>query len=166
MAYMEGTMDGLVGALCHCGHTTGKIMETQQVVVAHDFNHSTLEAEAGGSLSSRPAWSTQLVPGQSRDMQINFVQIKEKKEKKMRPQYFPLLFCFLAKLSNLFCHILPVTAIQVPHERPKAANINTINQNKTFLFRSQLSWVFYYSKELTNTDSKVKGRAYRKERKG
>jgi hypothetical protein len=27
-------------------------------VVAHAFNPSTLEAEAGGFLSSRPAWST------------------------------------------------------------------------------------------------------------
>jgi hypothetical protein len=28
------------------------------VVVAHAFNPSTQEAEAGGFLSSRPAWST------------------------------------------------------------------------------------------------------------
>jgi invasion protein IalB len=28
-------------------------------VVAHAFNHSTWEAEAGGFLSSRPAWSTE-----------------------------------------------------------------------------------------------------------
>jgi hypothetical protein len=28
-------------------------------VVAHAFNPSTWEAEAGGSLSSRPAWSTE-----------------------------------------------------------------------------------------------------------
>jgi hypothetical protein len=28
-------------------------------VVAHDFNPSTLEVEAGGFLSSRPAWSTE-----------------------------------------------------------------------------------------------------------
>jgi hypothetical protein len=28
------------------------------VVVAHTFNPSTWEAEAGGFLSSRPAWST------------------------------------------------------------------------------------------------------------
>jgi hypothetical protein len=28
-------------------------------VVAHTFNPSTREAEAGGSLSSRPAWSTE-----------------------------------------------------------------------------------------------------------
>ena len=33
-------------------------------VVAHAFNPSTREAEAGGFLSSRPAWSTLLVPGQ------------------------------------------------------------------------------------------------------
>jgi hypothetical protein len=32
--------------------------------VAHAFNPSTREAEAGGFLSSRPAWSTEWVPGQ------------------------------------------------------------------------------------------------------
>jgi hypothetical protein len=32
--------------------------------VAHAFNPSTWEAEAGGFLSSRLAWSTELVPGQ------------------------------------------------------------------------------------------------------
>jgi hypothetical protein len=34
------------------------------VVVAHAFNPSTWEAEAGGFLSSRAAWSTKWVPGQ------------------------------------------------------------------------------------------------------
>jgi hypothetical protein len=33
-------------------------------VVVHAFNPSTREAEAGGLLSSRPAWSTEWVPGQ------------------------------------------------------------------------------------------------------
>jgi hypothetical protein len=32
--------------------------------VAHAFNPSTSEAEAGGFLSSRPAWSTEEVPEQ------------------------------------------------------------------------------------------------------
>jgi hypothetical protein len=34
-------------------------------MVACAFNASTWEAETGRSLSSRPAWSTKLVPGQS-----------------------------------------------------------------------------------------------------
>jgi hypothetical protein len=33
-------------------------------VVAHAFNPHTWEAKAGGFLSSRTAWSTELVPGQ------------------------------------------------------------------------------------------------------
>jgi hypothetical protein len=33
-------------------------------MVAHAFNPSTWEAETGGFLSSRPAWSTERVPGQ------------------------------------------------------------------------------------------------------
>jgi hypothetical protein len=39
-------------------------LEHSQAVVAHAFNPSTREAEAGGFLSSRPAWSTERVPGQ------------------------------------------------------------------------------------------------------
>jgi hypothetical protein len=31
-------------------------------VVAHAFNPSTWEAEAGGFLSSRPSWTTEWVP--------------------------------------------------------------------------------------------------------
>jgi hypothetical protein len=34
-------------------------------MVAHTFNPSTWEAEAGGFLSSRPAWSTERAPGQT-----------------------------------------------------------------------------------------------------
>ena len=33
--------------------------------MAHDFNPSTLESEAGRSLNSKPALSTEQVPGQS-----------------------------------------------------------------------------------------------------
>jgi major histocompatibility complex class I len=35
-----------------------KVLATMQGVVAHAFNPSTWEAEAGGFLSSRPDWST------------------------------------------------------------------------------------------------------------
>jgi hypothetical protein len=41
-------------ASCMCG----KNDITSWAVVAHAFNPSTREAEAGGFLSSRPAWST------------------------------------------------------------------------------------------------------------
>jgi hypothetical protein len=42
----------------------GRIKVTSgQAVVAHTFNPSPWEAEAGGFLSSRPAWSTKWVPG-------------------------------------------------------------------------------------------------------
>jgi hypothetical protein len=46
-----GTISGLV--------VLGPIREqAEQGVVAHAFNPSTQEAEVGGFLSSRPAWST------------------------------------------------------------------------------------------------------------
>ena len=41
-----------------------KRKQSSREVVAHAFNASTWEAEAGGFLSSRPAWSTKWVPGQ------------------------------------------------------------------------------------------------------
>jgi hypothetical protein len=41
-----------------------KLLRVKPGVVAHAFNHSTWEAEAGEFLSSRPAWSTEWVPGQ------------------------------------------------------------------------------------------------------
>jgi hypothetical protein len=36
-----------------------KRKQGSRAVVAHTFNPSTWEAEAGGSLSSKPAWSTE-----------------------------------------------------------------------------------------------------------
>jgi hypothetical protein len=41
-------------------------LQTKPGVVAHAFNLSTWEADAGVFLSSRPAWSTKWVPGQPR----------------------------------------------------------------------------------------------------
>jgi hypothetical protein len=40
------------------------LFKKSQAVVVHAFNPSTWEAEAGGFLSLRPAWSTERVPGQ------------------------------------------------------------------------------------------------------
>jgi hypothetical protein len=40
-------------------HVDLQLPVSAQAVVAHTFNPSTREAEAGGFLSSRPAWSTE-----------------------------------------------------------------------------------------------------------
>jgi hypothetical protein len=47
--------------------------------VAYTFNPSTREAEAGGFLSSRPAWFTKLSSRTARDIQRNSVSKKKKK---------------------------------------------------------------------------------------
>jgi hypothetical protein len=54
------------------------------LVVAHAFNLSTREAEAGGFLSSRPAWSTKWVPGQPGLYRETLSQKTKKKEKKKK----------------------------------------------------------------------------------
>jgi hypothetical protein len=53
-------------------------------VVAHAFNPSTWEAERGKFLSSRPAWSTERVPGQPGGTQRhpNSKNLKNKVSKK------------------------------------------------------------------------------------
>jgi hypothetical protein len=56
-------------------------------MVAHAFNPSTWEAEAGGFLSSRPAWSTERVPEQPglyRETLSRKTKKKKKKKEKKR----------------------------------------------------------------------------------
>jgi hypothetical protein len=50
--------------LHHFKNEETKAQKASLAVVAHAFNPSTWEAEAGRFLSSRPAWSTEWVPGQ------------------------------------------------------------------------------------------------------
>jgi hypothetical protein len=59
-------------------------MAPEPGVMAHTFNPSTGEAEAGGFLSSRPAWSTEWVPGQP-GLYRKTLSWKEKKKKDMAP---------------------------------------------------------------------------------
>jgi hypothetical protein len=52
-------------------------------VVVHAFNPSTWEAEAGGFLSLRPAWSTKVVSSRTaRAIQRNRLEKPKKKKKK------------------------------------------------------------------------------------
>jgi hypothetical protein len=55
---------GVIGDIHLYTHNKDKNKSNSQAVVVHAFNPSIWEAEAGGSLSSRPAWSTEWVPGQ------------------------------------------------------------------------------------------------------
>jgi hypothetical protein len=55
----------------------------QPGVVVHAFNPSTWEAEAGEFLSSRPAWSTEQVPGQP-GLHRETLSRKTKKKKKKK----------------------------------------------------------------------------------
>jgi hypothetical protein len=74
---------------------TLKISTLCQAVVAQAFNPSTWEAEAGRFLSSRPTWSTELVPGQP-GLHRETLSQKDKKKKKKFPLYWGVLslwFC-------------------------------------------------------------------------
>jgi hypothetical protein len=51
-------------------------------VVAHAFNPSTREAEAGGFLSSKPAWSTEFQDNQDYTEKPCLGKEKKRKEKK------------------------------------------------------------------------------------
>jgi hypothetical protein len=53
-------------------------------MVAHSFNPSAREAEAGRFLSSRPAWSTKLISSTARAIQRNSVLKKQKQNNKKK----------------------------------------------------------------------------------
>jgi hypothetical protein len=57
---------------------------SQLDVVAHTFNPSTQEAEAGRFLSSRPTWSTKVSPRTARAIQRNPVSKNKNKNKEAR----------------------------------------------------------------------------------
>jgi hypothetical protein len=72
---------------------TGKKENLLLGVVTHAFDPSTWEAEAGGSLNSRPAWSTELVPGHPRLRRETFLKNKQKtKNKKQKTKKEDLLW--------------------------------------------------------------------------
>jgi hypothetical protein len=58
---------------------------------AHAFNPSTQEAEAGGFLSSRPAWSTKWVPGQPGLHRETLSRKKQKQKQKQKKRKVDIL---------------------------------------------------------------------------
>jgi hypothetical protein len=76
-------------------------------VVAHAFNPNTREAEAGGFLSSRPAWSTELVPGQPgiyrETLSRNKKPKKQTNNKKKEPQH-KVIVLKIFFTNGLFSH--------------------------------------------------------------
>jgi hypothetical protein len=71
----------------HPLHQVSKISIFCRAVVAHAFNPSTWEAEAGGFLSLRPAWSTKWVPGQP-GLHRETLSRKTKTKKKKKKAFF------------------------------------------------------------------------------
>ena len=71
-------------------------------MVAHTFNLSTWEAETGGFLSSRTAWSTEWVPGQP-GLHRETLSRKNQKKKKYRlilSAYIPEVTIFPTIMKN------------------------------------------------------------------
>jgi hypothetical protein len=62
-----------------------------QTVVAHVFNPSTWEAEAGGFLSSRTAWSTESVPEQPGIHRETLFRKTQKKKIKVKKYTFSMM---------------------------------------------------------------------------
>jgi hypothetical protein len=75
-------------------------------MVAHAFNPSTREAEAGRFLSSRPAWSTKWAPGQPglyrETLSQKAKQNKTKQNKQNKQNKNVLLACPQPNLMETF----------------------------------------------------------------
>jgi hypothetical protein len=75
------------------------LIKLSLAVVAHAFNPSTREAEAGRFLSSRPAWSTEWVPGQPG---LHREILSRKTNKKTKQMEIPKLYTSWSERLLLF----------------------------------------------------------------
>jgi hypothetical protein len=66
-------------------------------VVAYTFNPSTWEAEEGGSLSSRPAWSTEWILGQPG---LHRETLSQKEKKRIQIVAFIFWFWKFAEMTS------------------------------------------------------------------
>jgi hypothetical protein len=98
-------------------------------VVAHAFNPSTWEAEAGGFLSSRPAWSAEWVPGYTENPCLK----KPKKKKKI---------CMWTHVHIIICNHAPKLH-RCEHTWPVIELINIPHMNTLLTCDSGLKWQIY-----------------------
>ena len=96
-------------------------------MVAHTFNPSTQEAEAGGFLSSRPAWSTEWVTGQSGLHRENLSQKTKKERKKEKECRFSNI---LKKTfhQNIICKLTDIVYTRVALVQHPMSCISTCQQ--------------------------------------
>jgi hypothetical protein len=101
-------------------HTQMWVQDVMPGMVAHAFNPSTPEAEAGRFLSSRPAWSTKWVPGQPElhretlSRKTNKQTNKQTNKKQLKKKMFCCMGLSYPQLSP--SHLLPP-----PHPHPGLA---------------------------------------------
>ena len=98
-----------------------KIFTYSQAVVAHAFKPSTWEAEAGGFLILRPAWSTEWAPGQPGQpgnpvTEKNFKKLKKKFHIQYSPKISKIIIYLFIHLHLEYCPraLVPLLWISLP----------------------------------------------------
>jgi hypothetical protein len=87
---------------------------TSQAMVAHAFNPSTWEAEAGGFLGLRPAWSTEWVPGQPGPHRETLSQKQNKtKQNKIKQKFITYSGQVDSKRENIKCLFILVFVVLI-----------------------------------------------------
>jgi hypothetical protein len=80
-------------------------------MVAHAFNPSTWEAEAGRFLSSRPAWSTEWVPGQPGLYRETLSQKKTKQTNKQKKSWLSYVYEYTTCVHACIPRACPVLVL-------------------------------------------------------
>jgi hypothetical protein len=105
-------------------------------VVVHAFNPSTREAEAGGFLSSSPAWSTKWFPGQPG-------LYRETLSQKTKYIFFVNFIAYTP--IPLFSPSFSLYIFHSPLKRPQKTKQNKTKQNKSFTLEDTVCHGVLYS---------------------
>jgi hypothetical protein len=111
--------------------------------VAHVFNPSTQEAEAGGFLSSRPAWSTEWVPGQPGLHRETLSQKQTKrKERRRRRQTKHQLLCLETWTVKADLWLGSASKVRVVKDRIAEVGKEDSRKPKFYMPLKLLGWTF------------------------